>query len=334
MHVDAAWGGYFASILREPVASAANRAMPVQETPVLEMSDYVTRQYQAIPGADSVTIDPHKAGYIPYAAGGLCYRNQARRNLVAFQAPEVYHGESLDANMGIYGVEGSKPGAAAAGVYLSHRIIRPDKSGYGKILGQALFNSKRFYSAVVTMVEPADRFVVVPVQQIPAERNGGTPAQIEAQLRQIKQTIVDRQNSDIMADSEAMELLRSLGSDQIIITYGLNFKRGGQLNTDIAKANEFMGDVFNELSMQPGVPAPDLIITTSSFGPAEYGRDFVATYMRRLGLDGTKLQTMKFLSSTTMCPWLTATEKGDFVPTLIQAFRKGVATVLASGKYN
>jgi glutamate/tyrosine decarboxylase-like PLP-dependent enzyme len=334
VHVDAAWGGYFASILREPVASAANRAMPVQETPVLEMSDYVTRQYQAIPGADSVTIDPHKAGYIPYAAGGLCYRNQAQRNLVAFQAPEVYHGESLDANMGIYGVEGSKPGAAAAGVYLSHRIIRPDKSGYGKILGQALFNSKRFYSAVVTMVGPEDDFVVVPVQQIPAERNGGTPAQIEAQLHQIKQTIVDRQNSDIMADPEAMELLRSLGSDQIIITYGLNFKRGGQLNTDIAKANEFMSDVFNELSMQPGVPAPDLIITTSSFGPAEYGRDFVATYMRRLGLDGTKLQTMKFLSSTTMSPWLTATERGDFIPTLIQAFRKGVATVLASGKYN
>ena len=68
----------------------------------------------ALARMDSVTIDPHKAGYIPYAAGGLCYRNQAQRNLVAFQAPEVYHGESLDANMGIYGVEGSKPGAAAA----------------------------------------------------------------------------------------------------------------------------------------------------------------------------------------------------------------------------
>jgi len=31
-------------------------------------------------------------------------------------------------------VEGSKPGAAAAAVWLAHRVIRPDRSGYGRIL--------------------------------------------------------------------------------------------------------------------------------------------------------------------------------------------------------
>jgi glutamate/tyrosine decarboxylase-like PLP-dependent enzyme len=340
IHVDAAWGGYFASILREPdpspdFALAAGYAPAhLQVTPALRMSRYVTSQYEAIPHADSVTIDPHKAGYVPYAAGGLCYRNGVMRNLVAFLAPEVYHGNSVDANMGIFGVEGSKSGAAAAGVYLSHRVIRPNRSGYGKLLGQALFNSKRFYSGIVTMATESDDFVVVPVHQIPTEREGKSQAEITAQLEQIRTSIVDRQNNDIVADKDAMALLEQLGSDQIIITYGLNFKCKGVLNTDPVKANDFMHEVFTRLSLQAdNTKTPDLMVTTSEFGPAEYGTDFVTTYMKRLGLDNSQAITMNFLSSTTMCPWLTATAKGDFVPTLIQAFRQAVEATLATGSY-
>jgi glutamate/tyrosine decarboxylase-like PLP-dependent enzyme len=220
IHVDGAWGGYFASILRgeSGVLTAGSTDLGEQVTPILEMSDYVTRQYEFIPQADSVTIDPHKAGYIPYPAGGMCYRNSAMRNLVAFLAPEVYHGSDPDANMGVYGVEGSKPGAAPAAVYLSHRIIRPDKSGYGKVLGQALFNSKRLYSAIMTMAEEQDDFIVVPVQQIPAEREGKSPEEIRRQMEFIKARIAAVQNNELIQDTGAMNLLRELGSDQIIIT--------------------------------------------------------------------------------------------------------------------
>lgn len=332
IHVDAAWGGYFASILREPDAAFVTcdpENMNLQTTPILSLSPYVTRQYEAIPQADSVTIDPHKAGYIPYAAGGLCYRNSCMRNLIAFLAPEVYHGSGVDANMGVFGVEGSKPGAAAAGIYLSHRIVRPDRSGYGKILGQALFNSKRFYSAVITMAAEDDDFIVVPVQQIPAEQDQQSPAAIKQQMEMIKTRIVDRQNNELVQDEEAMDLLKQLGSDQIIITYGLNFKRNGVLNQDAGLANEFMHKVFEKLSLQPAAEnMPDLIITTSEFDPVDYGSAFVETYMKRLGLKTTACPTMNFLSSTTMCPWLTATADGNFIPTLIQAFRAAVADVM------
>jgi glutamate/tyrosine decarboxylase-like PLP-dependent enzyme len=330
IHVDAAWGGYFASTLRGTAVKenlAADSSL--QKTPALELSDYVKEQYGAITCADSVTIDPHKSGYVPYPAGGLCYRNSAMRYLVAFLAPEVFHGSEIDANMGVFGVEGSKPGAAAAGVYLSHRIIRPDKTGYGKILGQALFNSKRFYAAVVTMALDRDDFIVVPVQQIPAEKQGGTKKEINQQLRQIKELIVDRENNDIINDEYAMSLLKQLGSDQIIITYGLNFKIKGQLNTDPDKANQFMQGIFDKLSFKPGLETkPELIVTTSEFDPAEYGEFFLKTYMRRLGLNSEELPVMKFISSTTMCPWLTATAEGNFIPTLITAFHNAIDEVL------
>lgn len=338
IHVDAAWGGYFASILRGQSAmlAAASNDLGEQDTPILDMSDYVTRQYESIPGADSVTIDPHKAGYIPYPAGGLCYRNSAMRNLVAFLAPEVYHGSNPDADMGVYGVEGSKPGAAPAAVYLSHRIIRPDKSGYGKILGQALFNSKRFYCAIITMAEEKNDFIVVPVQQIPAEREGKSQEAIRRQMEFIKTRIVPKQNNELIRDAEAMDLLRQLGSDQIIITYGLNFKKAGVLNDQAGLANRFMHDVFEKLSVRPSekdpkkMEIPDLVVTTSQFDPAEYGDDFVATYMKRIGVhsSGAELPTMNFISSTTMCPWLTATSEGNFIPQLIEAFRTAVAAVL------
>lgn len=233
-------------------------------------------------------------------------------------------------------MEGSKPGAAPAAVYLSHRIIRPDQSGYGKVLGQALFNSKRLYSAIITMADAQDDFVVVPVQQIPAEREGKSPEEIRRQMAFIKTRIAAVQNNELIRDSEAMDLLRELGSDQIIITYGLNFKQNGVLNSRAELANNFMHDVFQQLSVRPSasdpgkMAIPDMIITTSDFDPEEYGDDFVATYMQRIGVDpsGSALPTMHFISSTTMCPWLTATAEGNFIPQLIEAFRTAVATVL------
>jgi hypothetical protein len=44
----------------------------------------------------------------------LCYRNGAMRDLIAFTASVVYHG-GVDPTVGVYGIEGSKPGAAADG---------------------------------------------------------------------------------------------------------------------------------------------------------------------------------------------------------------------------
>ena len=44
------------------------------------------------------------------------------RNFVTLTAPVVFRGDS-DPNIGVYGIEGSKPGAAAVSCLLSHRVI-------------------------------------------------------------------------------------------------------------------------------------------------------------------------------------------------------------------
>ncbi len=137
VHCDAAWGGYFNTIRKRPVGAASLPSAPkpaavipaalhaqrlhflarfeqlLAEIPSLPMSPYVNDQYAAMAGADSITVDPHKAGYAPYPAGSVCYRNSAMRDLISLKAPVVFH-SALEPTVGIYGVEGSKPGAAAA----------------------------------------------------------------------------------------------------------------------------------------------------------------------------------------------------------------------------
>lgn len=98
-------------------------------------NDHTIRQLQRIRECDSATIDPHKLGYIPYPAGGNLYRNGDLKNLTTYAASYIGGTQSLrpqEPSVAIYGLEGSKPGAKAA-VFLSHQVIRPSVSDYGKI---------------------------------------------------------------------------------------------------------------------------------------------------------------------------------------------------------
>jgi len=112
VHADAAWGGYFASMLPRDynpggfgnipfglVGDEAEGFVPDSSLRVQTQKDIWCLRY-----ADSITVDPHKAGYIPYPAGGLCYKDGRLRNLVTWTSPYLSQGSSL--NIGVYGVEG------------------------------------------------------------------------------------------------------------------------------------------------------------------------------------------------------------------------------------
>jgi len=64
------------------------------------------------------------------------------RYQVTWTSPIVAH-EGESENIGVYGVEGSKPGAAAVGTYLSHEVIGLNYKGYGALLGEATFSCTR-----------------------------------------------------------------------------------------------------------------------------------------------------------------------------------------------
>ncbi|SJM89375.1 pyridoxal phosphate-dependent decarboxylase family protein [Crenothrix polyspora] len=328
VHGDAAWGGYHVSVIRddfdmpEPLATFA--PLP---PPVVPLKQYVVDQFEVLGNADSITVDPHKSGYIPYPAGALCYRNSAMRDLVTFSAPVVFHG-GAEPTVGIYGIEGSKPGAAAAAVYLSHRVIRPSKSGYGKIIGQALFSCKKLYARLLCMANPEDPFVVIPVSRLPAEINGSN---VKQQIQFIRDRIVGKTNEEIIKDSEAMKLLAEIGPDENILAYAFNFKTAsGKINTDLLQTNRLNKALYNRLSINPGedIYNYDLIVSTTDLNAVQYGDTFINDYKRRLGVGDSTGTSVTVLRSVVMDPWLTETTKGSFLDILESEFRKAMTEAI------
>jgi len=323
IHADGAWGGYCASVVRDdfdmPAPGAGFQAAP---PPAIPLSDYATRQFAALGNADSITVDPHKSGYIPYPAGALCYRNSALRDLVTFSAPVVFHGDA-EPTVGIYGIEGSKPGAAAAAVYLSHRVIRPSKSGYGKIIGQALFSSKKLYSRLLCMSRPDDPFVAVPLARLPGNPVG---QDADALIDRIRQSIDGRDNDAIARDSAAMDLLKELGPDQNILAYAFNLK--GNIRLD--EANRLNKALYEQLSIDPGsdIYGYDLIVSTTDIDATHYGEAFIEDYKRRLGVGGSPGSSITVLRSVVMDPWVTETAEGSFIDVLEKEFRKALTSAI------
>lgn len=205
LHVDAAWGGYFAVMKNEG-------AHPDPDSDQVEMNEkdffdrvdqYIARinvsetyemsfeadfpnykeTYQkpqklvswndrevfasmfALCDADSITVDPHKMGYIPYPAGLVAFKN--KRIVYLLKEHASYIGtdsrnfsseDNSDEDMnfykkddlfdilqiGAYTLEGSRPGAAAMACWFASEIIPLDIKNHGKIIRTTVLNARRF----------------------------------------------------------------------------------------------------------------------------------------------------------------------------------------------
>jgi glutamate/tyrosine decarboxylase-like PLP-dependent enzyme len=137
LHADAAYGGYAAAVTRNATGDRRTfQATTAGDTEEAWPSEGVFNALCALENTDSVTIDPHKLGFVPYPAGAIALRDSRSRELVAVEAPYVFHrGASEWGYIGRYIFEGSKPGASAAAVWMSHKVLPLDADGYGRLIG-------------------------------------------------------------------------------------------------------------------------------------------------------------------------------------------------------
>jgi glutamate/tyrosine decarboxylase-like PLP-dependent enzyme len=166
VHIDAAWGGYLTSVFRSEDGAFLDReevCKGLRHFP----SEHVHASFRAIAEVDSVTVDPHKLGYVPYAAGAFVARNREVVDFITQQAAyvfdlgdeetEVPREEKLH-NLGQYILEGSKSGAAAAAVHITHRVLPLDVSGFGRLLRVTIRTAEEFHDAALQSAERlADR---------------------------------------------------------------------------------------------------------------------------------------------------------------------------------
>jgi len=330
VHADAAWGGYFTCVERQSAAARGTPGAQPELPAPGRLSAYVGKQLAALSWADTVTVDPHKSGYVPYPAGALCYRNSRLRHLIRFAAPYVVHGVE-DPDVGIFGIEGSKPGASAVSVYLSHRVIPADRSGYGKIISQALVSCRRLYLRLLTLARDGDPFRVIPVPRLEAERARAGADRESEELQALGQHAVGLNDADVLADAEASQRLRDLGPDLNILTYAFNFVgRDGELNPDLDALNRLNLEIYRRLRVQPGeeIYGYRLLVSHTRFSESEYGPAFMDELKRRLGVRDATKGDIDVLRSVVMDPWVTDTPQGSFIEILAEEFRSAVLASL------
>lgn len=128
-HVDAAFGGFFSSLLRNRPAGHE-----------MALDPEVAAAFGALSRADSLTLDPHKLGYVPYACGAFIARTWREYELPPVDAPYVAF---TPGDHGLYTLEGSRSAAGAAATWLTARTIGLDADGYGRILSRGVRMRKR-----------------------------------------------------------------------------------------------------------------------------------------------------------------------------------------------
>ena len=102
VHADAAYGGYF--VLAPNLGESA------------------AKSFARIGEADSIVIDPHKHGLQPYGCGCVIFRDAGVGKLYQHDSPYTYF-SSADLHLGEISLECSRPGAAAAALWATQKLL-------------------------------------------------------------------------------------------------------------------------------------------------------------------------------------------------------------------
>src|SRR5216684_806578 len=146
IHADAAYGGYF--VLAENLERDAARA------------------FARIGETDSIVIDPHKHGLQPYGCGCVLFRDPGAGRWYRHDSPYTYF-SSAELHLGEISLECSRPGAAAAALWATQRLLPLKKGGEfarglerGRNAALALFEKLRADARFVTTFAPELDIVV------------------------------------------------------------------------------------------------------------------------------------------------------------------------------
>jgi glutamate/tyrosine decarboxylase-like PLP-dependent enzyme len=126
VHVDAAYGGFFT---------------------LLAGTDLEAAPWEAIGSCDSVVVDPHKHGLQPYGCGAVLFRDPSVGRFYLHDSPYTYF-TSDEMHLGEISLECSRAGAAAAGMWLTLRLLPLTRDGLGEVLAAGRRAAVRWASII------------------------------------------------------------------------------------------------------------------------------------------------------------------------------------------
>jgi len=128
VHADCAYGGYF--ILAR------------------NLEPDTAKSIAHIGQADSIVIDPHKHGLQPYGCGCVLLRDPALGRLYKHDSPYTYF-SSTELHLGEISLECSRPGAAAAALWATQKLLPLTREGdFSKDLERSRAAAKKLFAKV------------------------------------------------------------------------------------------------------------------------------------------------------------------------------------------
>ncbi|MFN7020804.1 MAG: pyridoxal phosphate-dependent decarboxylase family protein [Phycisphaerales bacterium] len=169
LHADGAYGGYLRTMtvpermgLGEPFTTVRIDGFE-RRLGLMLPEQGACAALERLGECDSITIDPHKLGYVPYPAGAVSFRSDLVKPITRQEAPYLGEGagdvetERRSEAVGLYVLEGSKPGAAAAAVWLSHTLIPLDTTGHGALIRETVRCASELHALLTRMPELSPR---------------------------------------------------------------------------------------------------------------------------------------------------------------------------------
>ncbi len=182
-HADAAYGAYLRTLTiptriglgeKQIIVFIKNNKTTISlNLPEIETCDSLEKLHEC----DSIAIDPHKLGYVPYPAGAICFKSNLVKPLMRQDAPYLeespadIRSESSSQGIGVYVLEGSKPGASAASVWLSHSVIPLDNNGHGRLMRETIRSACELHTLLESWNELTDPTSVQAVCLCPPQSN-------------------------------------------------------------------------------------------------------------------------------------------------------------------
>ncbi|MFN2631863.1 MAG: aspartate aminotransferase family protein [Thermoanaerobaculia bacterium] len=128
LHADAAYGGYFGL--------------------VGDLAPETRRAFDGLGEADSIVVDPHKHGLQPYGCGCVLFRDPAVGRFYKHDSPYTYF-SSTELHLGEISLECSRPGAAAAGLWATSRLLPLTRGGeFARGLSRSLSAARALHALI------------------------------------------------------------------------------------------------------------------------------------------------------------------------------------------
>jgi glutamate/tyrosine decarboxylase-like PLP-dependent enzyme len=135
VHADAAYGGYF--------------------TLVENLQPDTQKAFAALGEADSIAIDPHKHGLQPYGCACILFKDPGVGRWYKHNSPYTYF-TSTELHLGEIGLECSRPGAAAAALWATQKLLPLTKRGE---FAEGLAKSREAAQALYKRLRADERFI-------------------------------------------------------------------------------------------------------------------------------------------------------------------------------